>query len=210
MKGYYFITDSKLSLKGNLSDISAAVKAQVRIIQYRSKDRTVKQMYAEALALRKIARGALFIINDRIDIALAVDADGVHLGAEDMPYEAARKILGKDRIIGLTVHTVEQAEHAQLLGADYLGVSAIFATRTKPDAGNPSGVELIRRIKKIASIPVVAIGGITLENAPEVINAGADALCAISAVVTHPDVAAAIISFQKLFSNLKNLKDIVA
>ena len=202
MKGYYFITDDKLSLKGNFSDVSAAVKAQVRIIQYRSKDKTVKQMYAEALALRKIVRGALFIINDRVDISLAVGADGVHLGAEDLPYEAARKILGKDMIIGLTVHTVEEAEHAQALGADYLGVSAIFATRTKLDAGKPSGVELIRRVKEIASIPVVAIAGITLENAPEVISAGADALCAISAVVTRPNVREAILSFQKLFSKI--------
>ena len=199
MKGYYFITDSSLSQRGNHHDILEAVRAGVSIVQYRNKNANSRQLYEEALGLRPLCRGSLFVINDRVDIALAVQADGVHLGQEDMPYGAARKLLGAGKIIGLTVHSLEEALEASALGADYLGVSPIFATATKPDAGPPAGLELIREIKKKISLPLVAIGGIDLSNAPRVIAAGADGLCAISSVITREDVYAEIVRFQQLF-----------
>jgi len=132
-------------------------------------------------------------------VALAVDADGVHLGQNDISCEEARSLLGRHRKIGISVNTLEQAKLAQKQGADYLGVGPVFLTTTKSDAGAPLGIELIRKIKAEVSLPLVAIGGITLENAPEVIAAGADALCAISAVVSKSDVKEAILKFQKLF-----------
>lgn len=201
IRGYYFITDSKLSRAGNISDVKSALEAGVSVVQYRNKDGGTNQMYEEALRLKRLCKNkALFLINDRIDIALAVDADGVHIGADDMPYKVARKLLGKKKIIGLTVHNTEEAKEARCLGADYIGVSPIFATDTKSDAGLPAGAELIRRIKKLVSMPVVAIGGIDLNNAGEVIRAGADALCAISAVVTKINVAGEILKFQLFFA----------
>ena len=199
MEGYYFITDSKLSRAGNISDVENAVAAGVEVVQYRNKEKSAKEMKDEALVLREICKDITFLINDRVDIALAVGADGVHLGNEDLSFSKARELLGNDKIIGLTVHSLKEALVAQDVGAGYLGVSPIFTTTTKPDAGTPSGVRLIREIKKHIAIPIIAIGGITLDNAPEVVRAGADGLCAISAVVTKPDVKAEIDKFQLLF-----------
>jgi len=199
MKGYYFITDRSLSAAGIFSDAEQALAAEVEVIQYRNKQGSTREMYEEALALRRICRDALFLINDRIDIALAAKADGVHLGQTDMPYEQARKILGPEAVIGVTVHDLQEAENASAAGADYLGVSPIFRTDTKPDAGLPSGTDLLRKIKARVSIPLVAVGGINLDNAAEVISAGADAVCAISAVVKAQDVKKEIMKFQSLF-----------
>jgi len=123
----------------------------------------------------------------------------VHLGQEDFSYHEARKLLGPDKIIGVTVHNVAEALTAQSGGADYLGVSPIFSTATKADAGAPAGVALLAEIRRRVPLPLVAIGGITLANAPAVIAAGADAVCAISAVVTRPEVQVEIEKFQKLF-----------
>ncbi len=159
-------------------------------------------MYEEAVKLREICRNTPFLINDRIDIALAVDADGVHLGQSDMPYSAARKLLGPEKIIGITVHNLAEALDAQRSGADYLGVSPIFQTATKHDAGKPAGIALIEEIRARVDIPLIAIGGINLANAPEVVSAGADGLCAISAVVAKKDVGREIERFQELFRAL--------
>jgi thiamine-phosphate pyrophosphorylase len=199
MKGYYFITDCRLSRAGNAGDVAQALGAGVRMVQHRDKEADSAAMIAEARLLRRLCREALFLINDRVDVALAVDADGVHLGQEDLHYREARRLLGEKKIIGITVNTIEQAVEAARLGADYLGVSPIFATQTKPDAGEPAGLDLLREIRALVSLPLIAIGGITLDKAPAVIQAGADSICAISAVVTQPDVGEAIAEFQKLF-----------
>jgi thiamine-phosphate diphosphorylase len=124
----------------------------------------------------------------------------VHIGQEDIPLAVARKILGKKRIIGVSVSTFSQAQSACRDGADYLGIGPIYATTTKLDAKKPTGTALIARIRKNLNVPIVAIGGITLSNAPQVIAAGADALCAISSVVAKPDVARQIRAFQVLFT----------
>ena len=199
IKGYYFITDASLSLKGNLNDVEMAVEAGTKIIQYRNKKAETRELFEGAVGLMKKCTNTLFIINDRIDIALAVDADGAHLGQEDMPYKVARKLLGKDKILGITVHNIEEANEAYRAGADYLAVSPVFKTKTKHDAGKPIGLELIKDIKKNMNIHVVAIGGIDLTNAPSVISAGADSLCAISSVITKEDVKKEIEKFQELF-----------
>lgn len=201
MIGYYFITDASLSLAGNISDVKNALLAKVKFVQYRAKHLSTKEMYTEALKLRKICRKATFLVNDRLDIALRVDADGVHLGQDDLPYQVARKLLGEKKIIGVTVHSAKEAKEAQRSGADYLGVSPIFATSTKQDAGKPVGIALLKKIRKEVSIPIVAIGGIGLSNAAEVIRTGADGLCAISAVVTKRNVRREIEKFQGLFKN---------
>jgi thiamine-phosphate pyrophosphorylase len=201
MRGCYFITDADLSLRGNISDVKEAVAAGVKVIQYRDKNKNTAKMYKEALILRKICRDAIFLINDRVDIALAVGADGVHLGSDDFPYSIARKLLGKNKIIGLTAHNLGEAIKAQRIGAAYLGVSPIFSTNTKSDAGKPAGVQLIKEIKQRVSIPIIAIGGISLSNAAKVIQAGADGLCAISVLVSRKDVKAEINKFQELFLN---------
>jgi len=204
MRGYYFITDSGLSLAGNSADVKSAVIAGVSIVQYREKSGDTGALYHEALRLAEICRGSKtkFIVNDRIDIALAVDADGVHLGQGDMPYAAARRILGAEKIIGITVHNIDEAVKAEKNGADYLGVSPIFSTSTKKDAGTPGGLKLLSEIRKITALPLIAIGGIDLENAPEVIAAGANMICAISAVITKSDVTGEIKKFQQMFPPL--------
>jgi thiamine-phosphate pyrophosphorylase len=199
LKGYYFITDATLSRAGNISDVKNAISAGVKVVQYRDKYSSTKQMYEQAKKLKSICKKATFLVNDRIDIALSVGADGVHLGNLDMPYSIARKILGRRKIIGLTVHTLKEAIQAEELGADYISVAPIFATRTKKDAGRPCGCGLISQIRKKVSLPIVAIGGITYDNASEVITCGADCVCAISDVVTQPNVRAQIEKFQALF-----------
>jgi len=201
MKGYYFITDSGLSRAGSVADVRAAVETGVSVVQYRNKDGETRALYEEAKILRELCRGTgtRFIVNDRIDIALAVDADGVHIGQEDMPYREARRLMGHGKIIGVSVHTLELAKEAERDGADYLGVGPVFPTATKPDALAPTGVSLVREVKAVVSIPVAAIAGISLENVDEVINAGADMVCAISAVVAGENVKEEIMKFQRKY-----------
>jgi thiamine-phosphate pyrophosphorylase len=201
VKGYYFITDCKLSRAGNESDVLTAVSCGVKVVQYRNKSVETLQMYREAVRLGEICRssGTMFLVNDRIDIALATEADGVHLGQSDMPCPAARKLLGRDKIIGVTVHNLAEALEAESFGADYLGVSPIYQTATKPDAGKPAGIRLIEEIRAEVDTPLVAIGGINHDNAGEVVKAGADGLCAISCVVARENVKEEIAKFQALF-----------
>jgi len=198
LRGYYFITDARLSRGGNLRDVRGALAAGVRVVQYRDKQADTPTFLAEARRLRELCRNALFLVNDRVDIALAVEADGVHLGQEDLPCREARRRLGPGPVIGITVTTLDEALAAVDDGADYLGVSPIFATATKSDAGAPVGLELLRQLRRRVALPLIAIGGITLANAPAVLAAGADGLCAISAVLTAPDPTAAITEFQQL------------
>jgi thiamine-phosphate pyrophosphorylase len=187
---FYLVTDSGLSRKGTLSDVKCAVKAGCKIVQYREKDRTTKEMIEEAILIRKICGdNAIFLVNDRIDVALAAGADGVHIGQEDMPIDLARNILGENKIIGLTVHDTDEAIEAERKGADYVGFSPVFDTTTKKDAGMGVGPERIRAVKTTIDIPIVAIGGINKDNYISVIENGADSLVAISAVVCSYDVS---------------------
>ncbi len=206
MKGYYFITDTSLSIHGDLSDVKAACRAGVEIIQYRQKNALTKDLYHEALELKKLCKNSIFIINDRLDIALAVQADGIHIGQDDLPLPVVRKILGGKAVVGVTVHNVEEAVLAQKQGATYLAVSPVFETSTKSDAGRPCGVELIREVKKVCRLSITAIGGISLDNTAEVIMAGADMVCAVSAVVKSRDVEKQIKRFQEMYHDAVGMR----
>ena len=181
----YLITDRTTSSL-NLTEITQkAVSAGIKTIQLREKNMTKKELYKEALSIRKftLKHRAAFIINDYVDIALAVNADGVHLGQEDMPIREARKLLGKNKIIGISTHSMKQAVDAQRAGADYIGFGPIFKTTTK-DAGKPKGIKSLIEIKKHIKIPVVAIGGITIDNVSEVFKSGADAAAVASGILS--------------------------
>jgi len=200
VKGFYFIADGTFNKNKYLNNIKAALKAKAKVIQYRNRTTPDRQMYEDAAKIKSLAKGVIFLINNRVDIALAVDADGVHLGSNDISYQIARKLLGKNKIIGLTVRNIKEAEIAQRVGADYIGVGPIFKTTTKPDAGQPVGTRLLKKIRRKVSIPIVAIGGINLDNAQDVISAGADAVCAVSAVQKKSDLTKEILKFQSLFN----------
>ena len=202
----YFITESNLTKKTILDDVKAVIKAGVKIIQYREKDKSIKVMLKEAKEIKGLCdkNNVLLIINDNVDICKSIDADGVHLGIKDLSYKQARELL-KDKIIGLTIHNVEEATKAEELGADYIGVSPIFETKTKLDAGPAAGLKLIKDIKKAVEIPQVAIGGINLENIDSIINAGATSAAVISAIITKDDVEAECRKFiNKLASQIKS------
>ncbi|MGQ9467265.1 MAG: thiamine phosphate synthase [Anaerolineae bacterium] len=189
----YVITDAKLSRgRSHLEVIRAAIQGGATIVQYREKEGTTRQLVEEARALLELAHqmGVPLIVNDRVDIALAVDADGVHVGQDDMPAPIARKLMGPGKIIGVSATNLEEALQAERDGADYIGAGPIFATPTKPDAAPPMGLEGLAEICRRVSIPVVAIGGINEENAAAVIRAGAAGVAVVSAIVAAPDVEA--------------------
>jgi len=205
----YFITDSNLTKKGILNDVKSAISAGVKIIQYREKEKTTREMFNEASVIRNMCakNNVLFIINDRVDIALATDADGVHLGDDDMPYDIARKLLGKNKIIGLTIHDLNEAKNAEVIGADYIGVSPIFKTTTKIDAGIPKGLNLIKEIKNNISIPFVAIGGINEDNIKSVLDAGAKSVAIISAIISKENVKEECKKFIDIILSYKSYKN---
>lgn len=190
----YVITDPKLSRgRSHLEVARAAIRGGATVIQLRDKEATTRELVETGQRLRALTRemDVTFIVNDRVDVALAVEADGVHLGVDDMPVPIARRLMGPEAIIGFSPETVEQARQAEADGADYLGVGAVFGTGTKPDAGPPIGLEGLREMVQAVSIPVVAIGGITADNAARCIRAGAAGVAVISAVIVAEDIEAA-------------------
>jgi thiamine-phosphate pyrophosphorylase len=180
----YLITDRSLSGLSHFQIAGQAIAAGIRTIQLREKQMSRKELYREALFLRSLTlrHNTTFIVNDYIDIALAVGADGVHLGQDDMPVEEARKIMGKKKIIGVSTHSLRQAIRAQESGADYIGFGPVFPTSTK-DAGLPKGLKALKVIREHVRIPVVAIGGITAENILSAVESGADAAAVMSAIL---------------------------
>ncbi|MEW6399096.1 MAG: thiamine phosphate synthase [Bacillota bacterium] len=190
----YVIVDRAFAAgRGEEEIVAAAARGGATAIQLRSKELTARQLYLTGLSLRRLTRemGLLFIVNDRVDVALAVDADGVHLGRDDLPLEAARRLMGRRKIIGMSVDTVEEAERARRGGADYLGAGPVFATTSKCDAGPVMGPDGLRSICRAVRIPLVGIGGVNVHNARRVLEAGAAGVAVISAVVSAPDVTAA-------------------
>jgi thiamine-phosphate diphosphorylase len=166
-----------------------ALEAGVRFFQYRDKAGTRKSIFETSLLLSRISRNAQarFIVNDHADISVAVDADGVHLGQDDLPIEYARKLIGKDKFIGISTHSLEQARTAEREGADYLGFGPLFTTATK-DAGQAQGIHTLSIIKQAVTVPVIAIGGITHDTVREVMLNGADGVAVISAILAAPDI----------------------
>lgn len=189
----YVITDATFRSRTHEEVAQAALQGGATVLQFREKRAPGRALYETALRLRRLCAtfGVPFIVDDRVDIALAVDADGVHVGPEDLPVAVARRLLGPHRIVGASAGNVEEAVRAMEEGADYLGVGPVYATATKPDAGEAIGLEGLRRIVQAVRIPVVGIGGITLPRVEEVILAGAAGVAVISAVAASEDMVAA-------------------
>lgn len=163
----------------------------VKLVQLRAKELSSAEFFSLAKEARQLTReaGVTFIVNDRADIALACNADGVHLGQDDLPLAAARKILGEQMIIGISTHDLTQARDAEKNGADYIGFGPIFGSTTKDTGYLPRGLEMLREIRQAVKIPIVAIGGITENNVAEVWNTGADSAAIISDLMGVKDVA---------------------
>jgi len=161
-----------------------ALKGGGRLIQLRAKKISTAGLVETAAAINDSCKraGATFIVNDRVDVALAVDADGVHLGQDDLPISEARRLLGKDKIIGISTHSLEEAILAEAQGADYIGFGPVFKTLTKKDALKPRGLNDLRTITDRISIPVVAIGGINVTDLESLFDAGVDGVAMISAI----------------------------
>ena len=200
----YLVTDHSLTLAAAAGDesygqameriVSEAVGGGVTMVQLREKDLSTREFVQLALRLKKVlahcsgpdGHRVPLIINDRIDVALASDADGVHIGQSDMPYSFARRILGPDRIIGLSVENLAQVEEADSLDVDYIGVSPVFATPTKTDTAAPFGIQGLRRAVEMSVHPTVAIGGMNARTAAEVMGTGTDGIAVVSAIVGAP------------------------
>jgi thiamine-phosphate pyrophosphorylase len=185
--------------------VETALQAGIRWVQFRRKDTGRRQLYHDALHIRNLTRrfDAVFIVNDYADIALSVEADGLHIGQDDLPLREARKIMG-NVIIGVSTHGVAEAEEAMEGGADYIGFGAIYPTGTK-DVGQTRGAGAIKEIKAAVSLPVIAIGGITPENAGEVFLTGCDGI-AVCAGISSGDIKANVAAFLKGLPDLQGVK----
>ena len=198
----YLVTDEKACLEKDFySCIEEAIKGGVKIVQLREKNISTKDFYEKALKVKEICKnyGALFIINDRLDIAQAVGADGVHLGQSDMPIEKAREILKNRFLIGATARNIEEAKRAELLGADYIGSGAIFGTSTKDNAKKLE-MEELKKIVASVKIPVFAIGGININNVGILKNIGLQGICSVSGILSEKNCKKAVDIMLKNFN----------
>lgn len=202
----YLVTDRSLS-KGRSIEyiVEESVKGGVTIVQLREKNISTIEFYNIACSLKRLLapHNIPLIINDRLDIAIASDADGLHIGQSDMPYEVVRKILGKDKIIGLSVETVEQAREANMLDVDYIGLSPVFSTNTKTDINTPLELEGIKEIASFTKHKTVAIGGINKANTSDIIKNGADGIAVVSAIISHDDPQSAAAELKTIVSAAK-------
>ncbi len=197
----YLVTDRKLMSSATIEEsVAQAILGGCTLVQLREKDCSSMEFYEIALKVREVTvrLGVPLIVNDRVDIALAVDADGVHVGQTDLPADAVRRIIGPDKVVGVSVGNLLEALAAVEAGADYLGVGALYATGTKTDAGITSLDEL-QRIRAATQLPIVAIGGINKETIPHFQGIGIDGLAVVSAIVAKPDVAGAAQELKALF-----------
>lgn len=204
----YPITDMRIAKLSHAAQVQRLIDGGATFIQLREKYASPKDFYEQAKAALEIARkrNVKIIINDRADIALALKADGVHLGQDDLPPEFARKILGEKAIIGFSTHNLEQAAEAVRMPINYLAIGPVFATKTKENPDEVVGIEGIKRVReKIGDFPLVAIGGITLENFREVLDAGADSAAIISGLLSEPEnITENMLNFSRLLLNSKN------
>lgn len=190
----YLVTDSGLSRGRPMRGlVEAAIAGGVTVVQYREKSAPTRRMVEEAGELRALCRthGVPFIVNDRVDVALAVDADGVHVGQDDLPAPLARRLIGPRRLLGVSAENLGQATAAEREGADYVGASPLFATPTKPDAAPPMGLAGLRALAAAVRVPVVAIGGLNEANVAAAIEAGARGVAVVSALMAAEEVEAA-------------------
>lgn len=196
----YLVTDDAcLQGRALIDCVREALEGGVTLVQYRAKTASSAEMYNEALQLKALCDSfnVPLIINDRLDIAMAVGAAGVHLGQDDLPCAAARKILGEDYIIGVSAHNPAEARAALLCGADYLGCGAVFGTATKADV-KKLGTDGLAAICREKGLPVVGIGGVTADNYREVRAAGADGAAIVSGILAQPDINATVRAIAKV------------
>jgi thiamine-phosphate pyrophosphorylase len=186
----YLITDRKQTKLPLPDAVRRALQGGVRAIQVREKDLPIRELLALARDLRSLTREfkAQLFINDRVDVAVAVDADGVHLGRESMPADAVRKIVGRDMLLGASTHSLDEAKKAEADGADFVTFGPIFSTPSKKPYGTPVGVEAVRTVKKHVHLPVFGLGGITIDTIAQVLQHGADGIAMISSVFAAPDI----------------------
>lgn len=187
----YLVTDRDLSLGRSQEEVvSEAVAGGVTMVQLREKDAATGEFIELAGRLMKILTplGIPLIINDRVDVALAVDADGVHIGQSDMPYEIARRLLGPDKIIGLSVENMDDLIKANSLNVDYVGISPVYGTPTKTDTANPFGLEGLRKAVNMSKHPTVAIGGMNAGTIADVMAAGTDGVAVVSAICSDENI----------------------
>lgn len=200
----YPVTCERLSHgRSDLEILDALIAGGAKIVQLREKELLLRDFFDLAKAFRERTKraGVTFIVNDHVDVCQAVQADGVHLGQDDFPVPEARKLLGTDRIIGVSTHTLEQALKAVEEGADYINVGPIFPTQTKEHFGDPVGLGLFREVQKRAAIPITVMGGINLHNLDSVLAAGALRIAVVSAVVGAENVAATVKTFRERIRN---------
>ncbi|MEG6513283.1 thiamine phosphate synthase [Desulforamulus ruminis] len=191
----YGITAEEYSLgRSNLQVVEEMIEAGIQVIQYREKEKKTREKYLECLKIRELTRqaGVTFIVNDHIDLALLVGADGVHIGQDDLPPEKVRELVGKEMLIGLSTHSPEEARAALGAGVDYLGVGPIFATKTKKDVCDPVGLEYLEYVARNIPLPFVAIGGIKEYNIHQVTARGARCVALVAEIVGSPDIAAKV------------------
>ncbi len=202
LRGLYCILDEAWSSKGSLLEmLQQGAEAGVKLVQYRNKTGSMKQAFRVAENLRSLAkdRGIVFIVNDRCDLGLAVEADGVHLGQSDLPLHLARKMIPRHMVLGISTHNADQVRKATEEGADYLGFGPIFATTTKTNHDPIVGLEGLSQVRRLTSLPIFAIGGITLEAVPNLRKAGADGVAVASAILNAKDRSLAFSQFLHAF-----------
>jgi len=190
----YLVTDTRLARGRDLREVvSAALAGGVTAVQLREKDASTLAQVELGRALRQLTReaGALLIVNDRVDVAVAIEADGVHLGQDDLPVAVARRLLGPEAIVGGSAGNAEELARSLATGVDYLGVGPIYVTASKADAGAAIGPAGLAAIRAATDLPIVGIGGVTAENLAPVMRAGADGVAVISAIVSADDARAA-------------------
>ena len=189
----YLVTDSGLMSSATIEEsVELGIQGGCTVVQLRESNASSLEFYQKAVSLREITArcGVPLIINNRVDIALAVGADGVHVGQNDLPYKVARQILGSDKLIGVSCNNVEEAKEAEETGADYIGVGAMFATGTKVNT-RPVTIQGLKKIRQEVSIPIVAIGGISKDNIALLEGTGIDGVAVVSAIVAQQDIAGA-------------------
>jgi thiamine-phosphate pyrophosphorylase len=186
----YVILDAALVTVPETECAQKLVDAGVRLLQYRNKAAPARELFESSKRLSSllIPQGITFVVNDRADVAWAAEASGVHVGQEDLGAEAARSVIGTGKLLGVSTHNLDQFKDAAATSADYVAVGPVFSTSTKANPNPVVGIELIRRIRPLTKKPIVAIGGITLERAAEVIQAGADSVAVISDILLAPDL----------------------
>lgn len=202
LAGIYAITDDGLSLGRSVIEVvDQLLQSGIRTIQYREKDKSAGAMLEDCRRIRFMTReaGCVFLVNDHVDIAMLCDADGVHVGQDDLPLPAVRSLLGPDKIIGLSTHSPEQAAAAVTAGADYIGVGPIYATSTKKDVCAPVGLGYLDHVvTHYPGLPFTAIGGIKRHNLAEVLRHGARCVSLISEIVSAPDIRSRVAELENI------------